>query len=87
MKCDCCGRKKRLFESFDVVNKADSPMYVCAECAALVYAVRGAIQESASEPEADLLNDLKKRQRKGKGNPSFMTWFNSRCDAWRRGER
>ena len=86
MKCDSCGRRRGLFESFEAIRTDDTQLNVCPPCSALVYAIRGTIQEKAAEDEASLRKDLKNRQKKSDSN-HFNKWFESRCDAWRRGER
>lgn len=40
MVCDCCGRKKKLFESFAAVQYEKVQIYFCAACNDLAYKVR-----------------------------------------------
>ena len=40
MVCDCCGRKKKLFESFAAVRVKNGQLNLCVECNDLAYKVR-----------------------------------------------
>ena len=45
MVCDCCGKKRRLFESFAEVKYRQELLYFCVECNDLAYKVREAANE------------------------------------------
>ena len=64
MVCDCCGRKKKLFESFAAVQAKDSQLNFCVECNDVAYKVR----DDASEMNKDAyylhLEQWKKRAKK-----------------------
>lgn len=40
MVCDCCGRKKKMFESFAVIQFEKEQMHFCVDCNDLAYKVR-----------------------------------------------
>lgn len=64
MKCDCCGRKKKLFESFAEVKDDKTVLHLCVDCNDLFYKLRDAAAED-DRPEFDsVAADLEKRMRK-----------------------
>ena len=40
MVCDCCRRKKKLFESFAAIQTKNGQLNFCVECNDLAYKVR-----------------------------------------------
>ena len=46
MKCSCCGRKKKLFESFENIGKGRE---VCVDCSDILYRIHDAVSEKNSE--------------------------------------
>lgn len=49
MKCNCCGRKKKLFESFAAIDSGTEQLNLCVECNDLFYKLR----DEADEGNAD----------------------------------
>lgn len=72
MKCDCCGRKKRLFESFATVQTKKGRLNFCIGCNDLAYKVRDDANELNREQYAIHMEEWKKRTK----NPSkaFTDW-------------
>ena len=72
MVCDCCGRKKKLFESFAAVQTETGQLNFCVECIDLAYKVR----DDANEMNKDayyLHLELWKKCAK-KPSKSFNEW-------------
>lgn len=46
MKCACCGRKKKLFESFENLGKGGE---VCEDCSDIMYRIHDAVTEQQKE--------------------------------------
>ena len=40
MKCDCCGRRRRLFESYSSVKTEGKQIHLCVICTNLLYKMR-----------------------------------------------
>jgi len=71
MKCDCCGRRKRLFEVFEPVSYKGKTINLCVDCCTLVYKIRDA-QKYGNLPEnAELI----KKVREKKSTQVFDSWF------------
>ena len=61
MKCDCCGKKKRLFESFAAVQAKSEQLNLCVECNDMAYKVRDDINDQNEEKYKLHLEQWKKR--------------------------
>lgn len=72
MRCDCCGRKKKLFESFAQITFNGGKLNFCIECNDLAYKVRDAYKEVDEAKYLDLLDRWEKRAKKA--SPLFKTW-------------
>ena len=46
MVCDCCGRRKKFFESFASVKNGEDQMSFCVNCNDIAYKVRDAANEN-----------------------------------------
>ena len=64
MKCDCCGRKKKLFESFAEVKDGKTVLHLCVDCNDLFYKLRDAATEDDRSEFDSVMADLEKRMRK-----------------------
>ena len=40
MKCECCGRNKKMFESFDIVKGKTVELHLCSKCNDLCFKIR-----------------------------------------------
>ena len=72
MVCDCCGRKKKLFESFAVVKHKQTQMNFCVDCNDLAYKVRDDANEQNQDAYEKHLKDWEKRAKKP--SETFLLW-------------
>lgn len=72
MVCDCCGRKKKLFESFAAVRYKQAQMNFCAECNDIAYKVRDDANDQNKDGYEMHIKEWKNRAKK----PSdlFLIW-------------
>lgn len=72
MICDCCGRKKKLFESFAAVQYKKVQLHFCADCNDLAYKVRDDANDQNKEGYDKHINEWKRCAKK----PSnlFLEW-------------
>lgn len=68
MKCACCGRKKKLLESFE---KIDTDINICVDCSKLLYKYQDAVRENDQETEEELLNQIGRKKR----SKEFDIWL------------
>lgn len=64
MKCDCCGRKKKLFESFAEVKDGKTVLHLCVDCNDLFYKLRDAANADDKPVFDSVLADLENRMKK-----------------------
>ena len=64
MKCDCCGRKKKLFESFAEVKDGKITLYLCVDCNDLFYKLRDAASEDNKQEFDRVIADLENKTKK-----------------------
>ena len=68
MKCACCGKKKKLLESFEELEK---DINICVECSKILYKYQDAVKEKNAEESKKLLDEIKGK----KSEKSFVEWF------------
>ena len=68
MKCACCGKKKKLLESFEELEK---DINICVDCSKGLYKYQDAIKEKNEEDSKKLLDEIKGK----KSEKSFIEWF------------
>ena len=68
MKCACCGKKKKLLESFEELEK---DINICVECSKILYKYQDAVKEKNAEEADKLLDEIKGK----KSEKSFVEWF------------
>lgn len=68
MKCACCGRKKKLLESFEELDK---DIYICVNCSKSLYKYQDAVKEKNVEESKKLLDEIKTKNSEKK----FAEWF------------
>ena len=61
MVCDCCGRRKKIFESFAAVKYGQTQMNFCVDCNDLAYKIRDDANEQNSDSYEKHLKEWKKR--------------------------
>lgn len=72
MVCDCCGRRKRLFESFASVDSSEGRLNFCTTCNDIAYKVRDSANE-ANQKEFDKYIKAWE-QRAKKPSKIFLDW-------------
>lgn len=72
MMCDCCGRKKKMFESFAAVQVKTGQLNFCVECNDLAYKVR----DDVNGMNKDAFNlHLEQWKKRAKGpSKNFVEW-------------
>ena len=63
MVCDCCGRRKKIFESFAAVKHGQTQMNFCVECNDLAYKIRDDANEQNIDSYEKHLKNGKKEQK------------------------
>ena len=72
MKCSCCGKKKKLFESFEDLGKGGN---VCVSCSDIMYRIHDAV---TSNNKADYQNNkilIDNLIQNKKASKDFEIWF------------
>ena len=72
MVCDCCLRRKKLFESFAAIQTDEGTMNLCVQCNDLAYKIRDDANEKNKKEYDEHLRQLEKRGKKAK--PIFFNW-------------
>ena len=72
MVCDCCGRRKKIFESFAAVKLGQTQMNFCVDCNDLAYKIRDDANEQNSDSYEKHLKEWKKRAKKP--TETFLEW-------------
>lgn len=68
MKCSCCGRTKKLFESFE---ELDATVSVCVECSKKLYKYQDSKHDKNEEEATMILKKIKG----GHNSPEFTKWL------------
>ncbi len=72
MNCDCCGKSKKLLESYAAVNTSNGPMNLCVKCNDLAYKIRDAANDGNEEDFQKSLKALNARAKKS--SATFKSW-------------
>ena len=72
MKCACCGRKKKLFESFENLGK---DMDVCVDCSDILYRIQDAHKEGNKDEFDAQVRVAQGFYDKKKSSQKFKKWF------------
>lgn len=72
MKCDCCNKRKKIFESFSLIPTKEGKLNLCVNCTNLIYKIRDDAKECNREDFEKHLINLKSREK----NPSkaYLNW-------------
>lgn len=73
MKCACCGRKKKLLESYEDLGKGGC---VCKECSILIYKIHDAVTEKDIKGYEELVNEIRSFAEKY-STKEYIEWFES----------
>ena len=74
MNCSCCGKKRRLFESFTRVEDGNYRFDICGRCGDILYAIKGAKAEGATSVFSELTAQIESRMKKGSSS-DFSQWY------------
>ena len=75
MRCDCCGKRKCILESFEDIHYEKKTLHVCVKCSTLIYKIRDAYNsKQANLP--DLIEALEKRE--SPTSTEFKKWFSEK---------
>lgn len=72
MVCECCGRKKRLFESFAKIKSGEFEINLCVECNDLMYKIRDAYE--ADDENSAKTHIAKIEKHRQKSSKAFKKW-------------
>lgn len=72
MKCDCCSKKRKIFQSYGVVKVGDGEINLCPACLDLAYKIRDAVNDKKLAKFQEYVVELDKRCKKS--STAFVTW-------------
>ncbi len=72
MVCDCCLKRKKLFESFAAIQTDSGIMNLCVDCNDLAYKIRDDANDGDKEKYDEHLKELEKRGKKP--NAIYIEW-------------
>lgn len=72
MKCACCGRRKKLGESFEDLGKGGA---VCVDCSDLMYRIHDAYVEKEEEEYERQVEAVCAFIKNAKASDAFAAWF------------
>lgn len=72
MMCDCCGKRKRLLESFATIQTNGNRLNLCVDCNDLAYKIRDDANEMDKRSFDLHLDQWKKRAKKP--SRDFIEW-------------
>lgn len=74
MKCDCCGRRRRLFESYTSVKTEETQIiHLCVTCTNLLYKMRDFASDCEWEEYALVQQEIEEKKRSF--SPLFNKWY------------
>ena len=74
MKCDCCGKRKRLFESYEELSFEKSKMHLCVGCSKELYKMRDFYNDNNVKEYTICKGKVDKKSQKC--TPVFSKWYN-----------
>ena len=72
MVCDCCGKRKKLFESYAVIQYKQNSIYLCVDCNDLAYKVKDDVNDKNKEKYDKHLNEWRRLAKKP--TDLFLLW-------------
>lgn len=72
MVCECCGRRKRLFESFAKIKSGEFEINLCVECNDLMYKIRDAYESDDEISAKTYISYVDKHRQKS--SKAFKKW-------------
>lgn len=72
MRCSCCGRKRKVLESFENIGKGGS---ICVECSDILYRIHDAVTEKDKKTYDEKIGLIKANMKEKKSADEFEKWF------------
>ncbi len=72
MQCDCCGKKKKLFESYALVQTKYGSLNLCVKCNDIAYKVRDDANDMNIDEFQNHIDEWEKRSKKP--SEKFLKW-------------
>ena len=72
MKCDCCRKTKRLFESYEEIKFKNLKLHLCVNCSNELYKMRDLYNENKEE-YSKCKNKIDKKAQKS--TSEFSEWY------------
>ena len=76
MECSCCNKKRKLLESFAVLNIDNQKFELCSECNNLVFKLRD-FSVKKNKKEFDIAQKKILKKCETNNNPTFKKWLDS----------
>lgn len=77
MRCSCCGKRKKLFESFEKITQ---DVNVCVQCSTLLYKLKDSLADNDNELAEQIMEKIKQAAN-STASPHFTSWFNDKYDS------
>ena len=61
MRCDCCGKKRCLFESFEKIKYQPQDLFVCVKCSTTLYKLRDAAKDNDKDQYDKLIQEIESK--------------------------
>ena len=74
MRCSCCGKRKKLFESFEKITQE---VNVCVQCSTLLYKLKDSLADNNNELAEQIMEKIKQAAN-STASPHFTSWFNGK---------
>lgn len=72
MICSCCGRKKKIFESFENIGDGGD---ICVDCSDIMYRIHDAYEEKDKKEYESRVNSIYEYIELKKASEKFSKWF------------
>lgn len=74
MRCSCCGKRKKPFESFEKITQK---VVVCVQCSTLLYKLKDSLADKNNEL-AEQIKEKIKQVANSTASSDFNSWFNDK---------
>ena len=72
MRCECCNRRKKLFESYINLEHEGTQVALCAGCNDLLLKIRDSFNDNLKNKNIELIQTL--NERRHKASTQFLKW-------------
>ena len=73
MKCDCCQRKRRLFESYETIHYPKKVLNLCPLCSLDLYKLKYAQENNQTRTYTRLKDSFSSKSKKS--SLAFVEWY------------